>query len=330
MQPYRHDNRISFCAALMALALLVQIVRASGVEAATAGLIAAAPPPAETAESVAPVDSSPPEDPMPSSDPEPDREPDADSPPAAFTAAEGEAIPIGGASTYQVDPVALLQQPLALPGGGDGPQVLIIHTHTSESYTPEPDYAYENTNNYHTEDNRYNVVRVGQELADTLEQCGISVLHDETSHDAPSYNGAYARTLTNIEQDLADNPSIRLVLDLHRDAIADEDGTLLGTAQTLGGVDTARVMLVVGTDEGGLPHPNWRDNLSCALKLRTLLEREQPGVSRMIDLRTERFNQHTSPGALLLEIGSAGDTLTEALAAARLVGQAVASLLALA
>ena len=65
-------------------------------------------------------------------------------------------------------------------------------------------------------------------------------------------------------------------------------------------------------------------------QLRTLLEREQPGVSRMIDLRTERFNQHTSPGALLLEIGSAGDTLTEALAAARLVGQAVASLLALA
>lgn len=345
MQPYRQNNRIGLCGALIALAFLIRVVSASGLDAATAGLFTlngqAASPPQVTEQQPETLPTQPedPEDPalQPEPEPEPDPVPDTEPEfepasetaaiPLTFSTAEADAIAIKGGSTYEVDKRALLQAPLELTPKSGGPQVLIIHTHTSEAYRPEAGWEYEESDTLRTEDSNYSVVRVGRELADTLEFLGIETLHDETVHDVPSYNDSYSRTLEDIEADLAANPSIRLVLDVHRDAIADADGNYIPTAVTVNGRSTAQIMLVVGTDQGGLEHPNWEQNLSCALKVQAILNRNAPGVCRDLNLRTERFNQHTSPGAMLLEIGSSGDTLAEALAAARLAGQAIAQLL---
>ena len=248
--------------------------------------------------------------------------------PLTFTEADAEAVTVGGACTYPVDKLALLQQPSVLDFDQDGPTVLIVHTHTSEAYTQEAGWEYPENEMARTQDTDFSVVRVGRELAETLEARGISVLHDESFNDYPTYSGAYDRTLEKIQQWVQRYPSIQMVIDVHRDAAANADGTPVRHAVTLDGQETAQVMLVVGTDQGGLSHPNWRDNLSWALKLQAVLERQYPGLCRNLDLRTERFNQHMTPGSLLIEVGSSGNTLREALAAARDVGEGLAALIA--
>ena len=169
------------------------------------------------------------------------------------------------------------------------------------------------------------MVRLGSELAALLEAQGIGVLHDTTVQDYPSYSGSYDRTAETISAYLAEYPSIRMVLDVHRDAFEAADGTLGGTATD----GRARIMLVVGTDERGLTHPNWQGNLSFALKLETLLRRRAPGLSRGISLCAQRYNQNLTPLSLLAEFGAAGDTLEEALAAVPDFAAALAELLAM-
>ena len=248
--------------------------------------------------------------------------------PLVFTEADAEAVTIGGACTYSVDKLALMQQESKLNFDQEGPTVLIVHTHTSEAYTMEAGWEYEGDTTARTQDPDYSVVRVGRVLAETLEAHGISVIHDESFNDYPSYSGAYNRTLEKIEAWVAEYPSIQMVIDLHRDAAANADGTPVRHAVTLDGVETAQLMLVMGTDEGGLSHPNWRDNLSWALKLQAVLERMYPGLCRDLDLRTERFNQHVTTGSMLIEVGSSGNTLREALAAAEDLGEGLAALIA--
>ena len=216
-------------------------------------------------------------------------------------------------------------QPAPLPAAAtaEGPQVLIVQTHSTEAYEPEPGWEYEETEPYRTLDPNYSVIRVGAEIAGVLESCGISVIHDQTINDYPSYSGSYDRMAETIQNYLAAYPTIRMVVDVHRDAIETASGAMGGTAKN----GTARVMLVSGTDEGGLYHPHWQQNLSCALKLERLLESESPGTSRGIALVTQRYNQHLTPLSLLAEFGAAGDTLQEALSAARSFGKSLARLL---
>ena len=114
------------------------------------------------------------------------------------------------------------------------------------------------------------------------------------------------------------------MLDLHRDASDGENQ--LRTSTPINGASCAQLMLVMGTNAGGLRHEGWEDNLSLALKLQTQLERQAPGITRPISLRSQRFNQDLSPGALLVEVGAAGDTHSEALRAAEQLAQAIAAL----
>ena len=259
--------------------------------------------------------------------PEPDV-PAAEEAPLTFTQADADGIAIGGACSYAVDKLALLQQASALQFQQDGPTVLIVHTQTSESYAQEAGWEYNETDTARTQDPDFSVIRVGRELADTLESHGISVIHDTSFNDYPSYSGAYDRTLQKIGDWLAQYPTIQMVIDVHRDAAANADGTPVSHTADIGGESTAQLMLVVGTDEGGLSHPGWRDNLSWALKLQAVLNRMYPGLCRDLDLRTERFNQHMTSGSLLVEVGSSGNTLKEALAAARDLGEGLAALIA--
>ncbi len=206
----------------------------------------------------------------------------------------------------------------------EGPKVLIVHTHGSEAYTMPPGQEYEASGECRTTDCAFNVVRVGDELAAVLEEAGIEVLHDATLHDYPEYSGAYGRSLTAAEKAMEEYPSISLVLDIHRDAISDADGSPYKVVSNVAGVNAAQMSFIIGTDGGGLEHPEWRENLKLAAAVQQRLLEDYPTLMRPISVRNSRYNQHVSPGALLVEMGAAGNSLDEALLSARLLGEALA------
>ncbi len=205
----------------------------------------------------------------------------------------------------------------------DAPQVLIVHTHGSEAYTMPPGEEYVPSGDCRTTDINYSVVRVGEELAAVLEAAGIAVLHDKTLYDHPRYSGAYERSLSAVERYLKEYPSIVLVLDLHRDAISDADGNICKIVSDVGGVNAAQLCFVVGTDGGGASHPNWRENLKLAAEIQQTLCADYPTLMRPITVRNSRYNQHTSAGSLLVEVGAAGNSLQEPPYSVRLLGEAI-------
>lgn len=238
-----------------------------------------------------------------------------------------EAIAVVGGCTYSYDKAALLSRPSTLDFSSDEPTILIVHTHASESYNPEAGEAYETAGAFRTLDTDYSVIQVGKALAETLRSYGLGVVHDATINDYPSYNDSYANSLSRIEAWKKQYPSLQMVIDLHRDAAEDEQGNAVALTAQVNGEDCAQLMLVVGTDQGGLYHPNWQENLANALKLQSVLEGMYPGLCRSLNLRTERFNQHETPGSILVEVGCTGNTLTQAKRSAVLLGEALASMI---
>lgn len=236
-----------------------------------------------------------------------------------FSAEDAKFFKLYNTSAKQPEPEALLQQPLDWTLAGAEPTVLILHTHGTESYTPGAE-AYTATSSYRTLDSDHNMLCIGAAVAEILEANGIGVVHDRELYDHPSYNGAYTRARTAISEHLKRTPSLCLVLDLHRDA----SGTVsrqLRTETVIDGKSAAQLMLVMGTN-----HDRWEENLSLAAKLHVLLEKQFPGIMRPLNLRAQRFNQDLSPGALLVEVGAAGNTREEALTAARVLAMAIVSL----
>ena len=222
----------------------------------------------------------------------------------------------------------LLRQPFTAQPPQDGPQVLILHTHGSEAYTPAEETGIVWSGDHRTTDYRYNVVRVGDAVAEVLGDAGISVLHDRTLYDYPSYSEAYDRALTAIEAHLAEFPSIRFVLDIHRDAVEDGEGNQYKVVSPVEGVGTAaQLTLVVGSDGSGLPHPEWPENLRLAAALQEALLADYPTLMRPLLLRNSRYNQHATTGSLLLEVGAAGNAPEEALLSAQLFARAFAQIL---
>lgn len=235
-----------------------------------------------------------------------------------------KSVQINNDTDYTIDIATLLSQPFELKYNKGEPQVLIVHTHTSEAYTPSEMYNYTPTDVDRTEDINFNVARVGKELSKSLEKKGVNVIHDPSINDYPSYNGSYKKSLELIQQYLKNYPSIKIVIDLHRDAMIQNDGSKIRTVCNINGVDAAQVMLVVGTDANGLAHPDWRKNLSLGVKLQQKLNIAYPGIVRPLNLRKERFNGHISPGEILIEFGTTGNTLDEALLSANYVGEVIA------
>ncbi len=228
------------------------------------------------------------------------------------------------ACSLRPDVETLLAKPLDWDLADGEPAVLILHTHTTESYTQTVE-NYVETADYRTLDQRYNMLSIGQRVAEILEENGISVLQDRELHDYPSYNGSYTHARKSIRQYLQEHPTIRLVLDLHRDATDGEKGQLR-TVASIDGITAAQLMLVMGTNGAGQDHENWEENLSLALKLQAQLERRCPGITRPTILRNQRFNQDLCPGALLVEVGAAGNSHAEALLAAEELAQAIVAL----
>lgn len=235
--------------------------------------------------------------------------------PMTFLQEDAALVSLHSSATANVDIPALLTCPLEWNLYDRAPAVLILHTHTSESYTYTGGYKEDGA--YRTLDEQYNMLRVGQALEQALKQAGIGVVHDRSFHDYPSYNGAYTHARRTVEDYLELYPSIRLVIDLHRDAIADSRGNQL--AYTAG--DTAQLMLVIGTN-----HENWTENMAFAVKLQARLEQLQPGLCRPMALRGQRFNQDLCPATVLIEVGAAGNTLEQALNAIDPLSRAIIDL----
>ena len=192
----------------------------------------------------------------------------------------------------------------------DNKNILIFHTHSCESYTPSEKYQYTQTGNYRTTDKNYSVIRVGTELENYLKQYNINVIHDTSYHDYPSYTGSYTRSLQTVENILKTNQS-DIIIDLHRDAV----GSRPDYAPTVKIDDdyAAQIMFVIGTNEGGLWHPNWQQNLKFAIKVQQKAEEMYPGLFKPIMLTKSRYNQHTGKYANIMEIGSTGNTLDQCL-----------------
>lgn len=230
-------------------------------------------------------------------------------------------LSIKNTSGYDIDIDSVLSAgcPIRLETGK--PQILIIHTHSSEAYSPAGLDKYDDLGTNRTLDQNLNVIRIGKELAKIFEDCGLNVIHDTQVFDYPSYTGSYNRSCEAVEKYLADYPSIKIVIDLHRDALCSDTVTYKTTA-TEQGVCASQVMLFVGSDASGLEHPNWRQNLSLALYLQNAICQSYPSLMRPITLTKYRYNQHLSPGSMIIEVGSNGNTLQEALAAIRLFGKA--------
>lgn len=222
---------------------------------------------------------------------------------------------------YRPDLETLVTRPLDWDLTADEPTVLILHTHATESYTKNGE-MYAETAAYRTLDENYNMLSIGDTVADVLTQAGIGVIHDRGIHDYPSYSGSYVHSRNSVEEILEQYPSVCLVLDLHRDAV-EKDGKQLRPLAQAEGKPSAQLMLVVGTDISRQSHENWQENLALALKLHIQLERMTPGIMRPLNLRAQRFNQDLSPGALLVEVGAAGNTREEALTAARKLADAL-------
>lgn len=210
----------------------------------------------------------------------------------------------------------------------DTPQILILHSHGSEAYTPAADPGIVWSGDHRTTDCRYNVVQVGDAMADVFSQAGLSVLHDRTLYDYPSYSGAYDRSLAAIQSYLAQYPSIRFILDVHRDAIEDGQGNQYKVISTIDGQGAAAQMtLVVGSDGSGLTHPNWMENLKLAVALQQDILTEYPTLMRPVLLRKSRYNQHATTGSLLVEVGAAGNSPEEAALAGRLFAERMTAVL---
>ena len=264
--------------------------------------------------------SEPTPEPTPEATPEPTSEPTPEIVP--FTDDTG--MEIRNKTDLEADIAALMAEPLTQRLSAEGPQILIIHTHGTEAYLPAAGEEYTPSDPYRTTDPERSVIRVGDVLCSVLEEYGLRVLHDRTLYDYPSYTGSYERAAASIEAYLAEYPDIALVLDVHRDAIGDES-TVYKTCAAGSGM--AQVMLVCGTDEY-LEHPLWRENLKLALAMQAAAVSADGALMRPIHLAPERYNQQYTTGSLIIEVGTNGNTLSEAIAAAELFGRAAGEMLA--
>lgn len=187
--------------------------------------------------------------------------------------------------------------------------ILLFHTHTCESYTPSEKYPYIATGNFRTTDLNFTVAKVGDELEKYLKQYGVNVIHDKSYHDYPAYNGSYAHSLETVENILKTNKT-DIIFDIHRDAIGSRSD--YAPIVKIGDTDVAaQIMFVIGTNEGGLWHPNWNQNLKFAIKVQEKAEEMYPGLFKPIMLTKYRYNQHSGKYASIIEVGATGNTLEQ-------------------
>ena len=218
--------------------------------------------------------------------------------------------------------------PFAVEWNSPDPQILIMHTHATEDYRLSAGLWYRPGDGSRTTDRDLNMCAVGRVMADTLNAAGLNTLHDETLNDYPSYTGSYANSRAVVQQYLARYPSIKVVLDVHRDAIETENGSRMAPVCTVDGRQAAQVMIICGCDNGTTVQlPDWRQNLRVAAAWERAMEGMYPGFTRPVLFSYRFYNQDLTTGSLLIEIGGHGNNLNEALYAGQLAAKGLAAAL---
>jgi len=235
---------------------------------------------------------------------------------AGYDYADG--VYIKNDTDYSIAVDDYLSSKLSINPKAEDPIILIVHTHASEAYYPDGDDLYTASDTFRTEDPEYNMLRVGRLMTELFEARGYGVIHLEEVFDYPSYNGSYTRMLERIEEVLTEHPTIQMVIDVHRDSMVSASGEVYRAVTETDEGKAAQIMLVLGSDEGGLEHPNWQENLKLGIQLQKYVVDSYPRLMRPINLRSERFNQHVTAGSLLVEMGTSGNTLAEALRSTKL------------
>lgn len=241
-------------------------------------------------------------------------------------------IVINNKTKLSIDPAKYFNMPLefSFEKSSDKPQVLIVHTHTTESYMLHDNNYYTKQDAERTTDMEKNVYAVGEKVAEQIENAGFSVIHSATLHDYPGYTGSYTRSAETIIENLEKYPSIKMVIDLHRDSISANDNSKIAPVIEINGKKAAQIMLVMGSNTGNIKdYPNWEQNLSLAVKVQNTINILYPGLSRSILFKSAKYNQNLSTGAMLIEVGTEANTLDEALYSGELIGKAVAVFLGL-
>ena len=206
--------------------------------------------------------------------------------------------------------------------------MLILHTHATESYLLHNESYYTDSDSARTTNNEYNMIALGKIIADRLNSAGIATIHDTTQHDYPSYSESYSRAAETICSYTQKYPSIKIVIDLHRDAISANDTDKVKVTTEINGKKAAQIMLVMGSQSGNVTNfPNWRENLKLATKLQQKIETMYPSLARSIHFMSKNYNESLTTGSMLIEIGTDGNTFDEAKYSAELLSDALTELL---
>ncbi len=207
------------------------------------------------------------------------------------------------------------------------PEVLIMHTHATESYMLEERDYFTAADATRSTSDAVNMNHIGEKVAEVLRANGIAVVHDMTQHDAEAYTGSYDRSAATVSANLKKYPSIKVVLDLHRDSVGTE-AEKIKAVQKIGDKNAAQIMLVMGCEDGSIQnHPNWRQNLRLAMRFQQAAELKYPGLARSIMLVPRCYNQNLTTGSMLIEIGTEANTLAEAEYSAELIGDILSRVL---
>ncbi len=210
--------------------------------------------------------------------------------------------------------------------GTEEPQVLIYHTHTTESFELEDKDWYDSDFGGKTSEPDKNMTAVGDEICRQLEESGITVIHDTLVHDYPSYDAAYDSSRQTVSELLEEYPSVKVALDIHRDGIETAEGVRLAPVAEIDGREAAQIMIISGCDDGTMDMPNYMDNFRFACELQSETETLFSGLTRPILFDYRFYNQDLTSGSLLIEVGSHGNTLEQAKYSGELIGKALAEL----
>ncbi len=235
---------------------------------------------------------------------------------------------INNKSGEEIDIVADLQGKLSFEvTKSSQPQILIYHTHATEAFMNDESEYYTNRDEPRTTDTEQNIVKIGELIANQLENAGYAVVHDKTIHDYPAFSGSYTRSAETVNKALKEYPSIKIAIDVHRDSVTSGNDKVAPVV-VVNGKEAAQVMLVMGSQTGSVEnHPKWRENLRLATKLQYIFESNYPQFARAVLLKSAKYNQHLTTGSFLIEVGSDANTFEQAKYSAELIGKSLVVLL---
>lgn len=239
-------------------------------------------------------------------------------------------IYLKNSTDLKVNIKTLLEEPLKykIEGTTSKPEILILHTHATESFlTTTRDY-YTDKDLSRSNDSSLNMIALGEIVTAKLTNAGFGVIHDQTLHDYPSYNESYSRAAKTINGYLKKYPSIKIVIDMHRDALSSGDTDKIKLTTEIAGKKAAQIMIVMGSQSGGVKNfPNWKENLKLAVRLQQKLETMYPSLARSISLMPKNYNESLTPGSMLIEMGTDGNSLEEVKYSAELLSNSLIALL---